>query len=41
MRGTIVEMVAERGRVQFLLTSQTGAKEMHWVNGQAVPRPYR
>ncbi len=41
MRGTVIEMVAQPGRISFLLTSESGAKEMHWVNGQAMPRPYR
>ena len=41
MRGSIVEVVAGRGRVEFLLTSKPDACEMHWVNGQAVPRPFR
>lgn len=41
MRGTIMEVVAQAGRVSFLLSSESGAKEMHWVNGQAVPRPYK
>ena len=41
MRGSIVEIVASRGCVEFLLSSPSGAREMHWVNGQAVAREYR
>ena len=41
MRGSIVEVLAWRGRVEFLLLSEPMAREMHWVNGQAVARTYR
>lgn len=41
MRGTIVEVLAWRGRVEFLLTNKPMAREMHWVNNQAVARTYR
>jgi len=41
MRGSVVEVLARRGRVEFLVTSEPEAREMHWVNGQAVARTYR
>lgn len=41
MRGSVVEVLAWRGRVEFLLTSEPMSCEMHWVNGQAVSRTYR
>jgi hypothetical protein len=41
MRGTVLDLVARRGRLQAVLQYPSDAKEITWQNGQAVQRPYR
>lgn len=41
MRETVVEVIAQRGFVRFLICNPEDAIEMHWMNGQPKHRPYR
>jgi hypothetical protein len=41
MRGTIVEIVASRGSVEFIITNPADAKEVQWRNGQPVQKTYK
>ena len=40
MRGSVVELLARRGRLEVLLHNRQGEKEMHWINGHPVSRLY-
>ena len=41
MRGTVLDIVARRGRLEVVLQYPPGATEISWQNGQPVQRPYR
>ena len=41
MRSSVVELLAQRGRLEVLLHNRQGGEEMHWINGQPVSRLYR
>lgn len=41
MRGSVVELLARRGRLEVLVHNRRGEKEMHWINGNPVSRIYR
>ena len=41
MRGTILDVVARRGRLEVVLNYPPDAKEITWHGGQPVQRPYR
>ena len=41
MRGTQLDIVARRGRLEVVLIYPPDAREISWQNGQPVQRPYR
>ena len=41
MRGTVLDIVARRGRLEVVLQYPPGATEISWQAGQPVQRPYR
>jgi hypothetical protein len=41
MRGTVIDLVARRGRVEALLRFPPDAREISWQDGQPVQRAYR
>lgn len=41
MRGTVLDIVARRGRLDIVLLYPEDAKEISWHNGQPVQSPYR
>lgn len=41
MRGTVLDIVARRGRLEVVLNYPPDAKEISWHGGQPVQRPYR
>lgn len=41
MKGSVVEVVARRGRVEFLITNPPDGQELYWHNTRTMPKPYK
>jgi len=40
MKGSVVELVARRGRLEVLVQNPEGGQELFWQNTRTVPKPY-
>lgn len=40
LRGTVIDLMAQRGRLEAILQYPPDAKEIHWQNGQPVQKAY-
>lgn len=41
MQGTVVELVARRGRLEVLIQNPEDGQELFWQNTRTVPKPYK
>lgn len=40
-QGSVVEVLARRGRVEFLVCNPQDGQELHWQHTRTVPKPYK